>query len=88
MYVLTAIISIALSAIITTMILAAKLKSAVHEEASVFTQTVFRIDEDYMKRYKAVDHRLKQLEPVGPAEKMNEAFKQINQVVGKKMAGK
>lgn len=61
MYVITAIISIALSAIITTMILAAKLKAAVHEEASAFTRTVFRIDEDYMRRYKAVDRRLKQL---------------------------
>lgn len=83
MYVLTAIISIALSVIITAMILAAKLKSAVHEETSVFTQTVFRIDVDYMKRYKDVDRRLKQLEPVRPAEKMNEAFKRMGNDIGK-----
>lgn len=88
MYLLTAIISIALSAIITTIILSAKLKAAVHEEATVFTQTIFRIDEDYMKRYKGVDRRLKQLEPVTSADKMDEVFKQINQAVGKKMAGK
>lgn len=73
MYVITAIISIALSASITTMILGAKLKKY----------------EDWVDyKLLNIDHRLKQLEPTPPAKSMNEAFKRMGNDIGKVLGSK
>lgn len=73
MYALTAIISIALSAIITTMILGARLE---------------KFKNEYDKYLLNHDNRLERIEPTPPADSMSEAFKRMDNDIGKVLGGK
>lgn len=88
MYVITAIISIVLSAIITTMILVVLIQNEIDKKDSDIRRIIAKNDEYYEAKFQSMGKRLKKLEPETLQDQMSQAFKRLGEAMGKGLARK